>query len=109
MSLETLIVILVAIVILAIILIAVFQLGLLSIFGTKEVVEGKANRPSKDYGHLIDKEAVVRTDLDPEGMVFVFGELWKARSSAGVIRQGATVRVVDAKGMLLIVEPVDAR
>jgi membrane-bound serine protease (ClpP class) len=55
----------------------------------------------------------VRQTLDPEGFVFVNGELWRARSSNGPIHAGESVRVerVD-DGLVLEVcqadEPVEA-
>jgi membrane-bound serine protease (ClpP class) len=62
---------------------------------------------------LADQIGVVRQTLDPEGFVFVNGELWRARSSNGPIHAGEVVRVerVD-DGLVLEVsqaeEPVEA-
>ncbi|MBI3087845.1 MAG: nodulation protein NfeD [Candidatus Omnitrophica bacterium] len=45
------------------------------------------------------------TNLDPDGMVFVHGELWNA-TSAAPIRQGERVRVLSVQGLKLTVEKV---
>jgi membrane-bound serine protease (ClpP class) len=46
--------------------------------------------------------------LEPEGTVFVHGELWNAASSAGSIPVGARVRVVGVRNLRLTVEPTEA-
>jgi membrane-bound serine protease (ClpP class) len=42
---------------------------------------------------LIGQVGVVRQALDPEGLVFVHGELWRARTSGEVVPPGEAVRV----------------
>jgi membrane-bound serine protease (ClpP class) len=46
----------------------------------------------------------VRTDLDPEGGVYVKGSLWRARSMDGPIPRGARVRIKGVDGLILRVE-----
>ena len=46
----------------------------------------------------------VRTDLDPEGGVYVKGTLWRARSNDGRIPKGTRVRVRGIDGLILRVE-----
>jgi membrane-bound serine protease (ClpP class) len=56
---------------------------------------------------LVGEIGVVRQALDPEGKVFVHGELWKA--TAGMpIDNGRRVRVTHVEGLTLTVEPIDA-
>jgi len=50
---------------------------------------------------------VVRESLAPEGIVYVHGEVWRARSTHGTLDVGQRVRVVGLDGMTLLVEPVD--
>ncbi len=45
-----------------------------------------------------------QTDLDPEGMIMIHGELWKAESIDGKINKGEKVQVVVVKGMILQVK-----
>ena len=52
---------------------------------------------------MIGLEVEVSEDLVPEGMVRCHGELWKARSRAGVLRKGETATVVATEGIVLIV------
>jgi membrane-bound serine protease (ClpP class) len=42
---------------------------------------------------LVGQVGVVRQALDPEGLVFVHGELWRARTSGETVAPGETVRV----------------
>jgi len=62
---------------------------------------------------LIGMEAVVRKRLAPEGYVEIQGELWRARAAGGAAtaEMGATVRVVEANGLLLgvVAEGPDGR
>jgi membrane-bound serine protease (ClpP class) len=46
----------------------------------------------------------VRSDLNPEGGVFVKGTLWRARSMDGPIRAGSRIRVRGTDGLILQVE-----
>jgi membrane-bound serine protease (ClpP class) len=42
---------------------------------------------------LIGQVGVVRQALDPEGFVFVHGELWRARTDGDAVPPGQEVRV----------------
>ncbi|MEP6908835.1 MAG: nodulation protein NfeD [Actinomycetota bacterium] len=54
---------------------------------------------------LIGQMGVVRQDLDPEGLVFVHGELWRARTDGPPLLAGTSVRVGElAEGLVLEVE-----
>ncbi|MCM8807035.1 MAG: nodulation protein NfeD, partial [Candidatus Omnitrophica bacterium] len=55
---------------------------------------------------LIGEEGKVISDLNPEGMIFIHGEYWKARSTSGIIPKNKKVKVVDIKGLTLIVEEI---
>lgn len=56
---------------------------------------------------LVGALASVETALEPEGAVLVRGELWRARTRAGLtIERGRRVRVVGASAHLLEVEPL---
>jgi membrane-bound serine protease (ClpP class) len=52
---------------------------------------------------IIGKLAEVRQRLDPDGMVFVEGALWRAVSEDGVVEAGDWVRVVAMHDLRLIV------
>ena len=55
---------------------------------------------------LVDKNGIVTEALDPIGMVRVNGELWKAESLSGQIREGEKIRVVRMEGFKLFVEKI---
>jgi len=53
---------------------------------------------------LVGLTGEVRSDLNPEGGVFVKGTLWRARSMDGPIRAGTRIRVKGVDGLILQVE-----
>ena len=53
---------------------------------------------------LLGKEAVARTALDPDGMVAVQGERWRAAIIEGTAVAGERVRIVGVQGHSLRVE-----
>ncbi len=55
---------------------------------------------------LVGAEGVARTELGPEGMVYVAGEMWTARTDAGRIAEGERVEVVGIDGLRLRVRPL---
>jgi membrane-bound serine protease (ClpP class) len=56
---------------------------------------------------LIGEIATVKQAIDPEGKVFVHGELWKARADEA-LAVGQTVRVLSIEGLTMTVEPVNS-
>lgn len=71
----------------------------------------KAHRHRVDTGveGLAGAIGTVTEELDPEGRVFVHGEIWNAASAGGPIPQGGRVRVVRVEDMQLTVEPAEDR
>ncbi len=66
------------------------------------------NRPvATGEGALIGKIAEARTDLNPTGMVYVEGELWKAVLERGQLEKGSRVRVTGVEDMKLYVQPLE--
>jgi membrane-bound serine protease (ClpP class) len=66
----------------------------------------KAQRAKPVIGQeaLLGETGVSLATLDPNGVVLLHGEIWKAVSSSGSIEQGARVRVIDRQGFTLYVE-----
>jgi membrane-bound serine protease (ClpP class) len=58
-----------------------------------KALQARRAKPQTGADELADQIGVVRQTLDPEGFVFVNGELWRARSSDGPIPAGESVRV----------------
>jgi membrane-bound serine protease (ClpP class) len=68
---------------------------LAALFGVAfgKALQARRAKPQTGADELADQLGVVRQTLDPEGVVFVNGELWRARSSNGRISAGEAVRV----------------
>ena len=73
------------------------------------VVRGQRQPPRMGGESLLGLKAVVRTELHPEGKVFVSGELWKAVSESGTIEKGATVEITGLEGLKLRVRAWEPR
>jgi membrane-bound serine protease (ClpP class) len=73
-------------------------------FGMTVAVRAKERVRTAQVG-LIGLVGEVRTELDPEGGVYVKGSLWRARSMDGPIPKGARVRIKGVDGLILRVEP----
>jgi len=56
---------------------------------------------------MIGAVGVARSVLDPEGQVYVRGEMWTARAEGGRIADGARVEVVGVDGLTMRVRPAD--
>ena len=58
---------------------------------------------ANDEGRVLDS-------LDPDGMIIIRGELWKARSMSGeTIEPGVSVKVVKREELTCLVEPVEKK
>jgi membrane-bound serine protease (ClpP class) len=66
----------------------------------------RAQKERVDTGRegLAGKTGVVTEELNPQGKIFVHGEIWNATSTGGAIPQGAKVRIVQVDEMVLTVE-----
>ena len=73
---------------------------LVEVFQTLKAV---FRRPITGKEALRGKTATVRTALEPEGMVSLEGELWKAVSQEGYIGAGVTVEIRKIEGLKLFV------
>jgi membrane-bound serine protease (ClpP class) len=63
-------------------------------------------RPITGIEGLVGQLAVARSDLDPEGTVFLKGELWQAVVSEGSVRRGEQVEITEVSGFKLSVRKV---
>lgn len=76
------------------------------LFVASSIWRTRGQPPATGEDTLRGTIAVVRTPLEPDGMVFVYGELWQATSSGGPIAPGEHVRVLSVDGLRLTVAPV---
>jgi membrane-bound serine protease (ClpP class) len=72
-------------------------------FGVFKIVGTYRRQATTGKEDLQGKTAVVREALDPEGLVFYEGELWKAISDSGRIETGEEVIISRSKGLKLSV------
>ena len=81
-------------------------LGLVSITAALAWVYAAASRKKPETGaeELLGMEGLAQSPLNPEGRIFVHGELWAARSEDGEIPEGAPIRVTGQKGLTLLVK-----
>jgi membrane-bound serine protease (ClpP class) len=57
---------------------------------------------------MVGNKAIARSDLDPDGYVFIEGERWKATVEDGPVRRGEAVTITSVKGLTLTVRRRDA-
>ncbi len=82
-------------------------LALFFLFGMAAVVRAHRRKPETGKEELIGEIGKVVEDLTPEGVIKIHGELWKAVSKDGSpIKVGEMVRVVEMRGLTLVVEKV---
>ncbi|HEY7064019.1 MAG TPA: nodulation protein NfeD [Chloroflexota bacterium] len=88
--------------------IALVTIFLVAFFGflLGAVVRTQRRRPVTGDQSLVGRRAVVREALAPQGLVYLYGELWSARAEGEAVPIGATVEVLDVDGLLLAVRPV---
>jgi len=67
----------------------------------------KKRRVATGKEALLGEKGKVVKPLTPEGLIFIQGEYWKARSISGSVPEGKEVVVKSCEGLTLIVEPVD--
>jgi membrane-bound serine protease (ClpP class) len=74
-----------------------------------KVVQLRRTRPQTGEEEMLGAVGIVRKTLDPDGLVFVHGELWRARSDDGPIEAGERVQVDGIRdGLLLEVSRAEA-
>lgn len=81
-------------------------MALLAGFAAVKIVQVRRAPVVTGDSELIGQVGVVRQALDPEGFVFVHGELWRARTSGEPVPPGEEVRVEGLDdGLTLTVSP----
>ncbi|MGE5618075.1 MAG: NfeD family protein [Sphingomonadaceae bacterium] len=87
--------------------IAAVSLGLTAFFAfvVGAVVRSRRRQPTTGQEGLVGRVGRATTALEPGGMVFLEGELWRAISESGTIAEGDLVEVAGTQGLTLIVRP----
>ena len=70
-------------------------------FAITKAVAAQRRRPVTGFEGIVGQTAVVRQPLEPEGMVLVEGELWRAESESGPVSVGTRVVVTGREGYRL--------
>jgi membrane-bound serine protease (ClpP class) len=68
-------------------------LALMTAFVVAKIIQVRRATVVTGQEDLIGQVGVVRQALDPEGLVFVHGELWRAKTDGDAVLPGAPVRV----------------
>jgi len=79
--------------------------GLITVFLMSIAWRARRNKVVTGSQGIIGEVGVARTDLLPNGKVFVHGELWNAHSSKPIL-SGSQIRVIAVRELELEVEPV---
>ena len=73
------------------------------VFAVWRTVKAHQKRAATGQEELIGKTVEVKKDLNPEGTVFLEGELWHAVSESGYIPAGENVVITRIDGLKLFV------
>jgi membrane-bound serine protease (ClpP class) len=65
------------------------------------VVRGQRRKPIVGQEWLIGQVGEARTDLNPQGTVFVAGSWWTAEAVDGEVKAGEPIEVVGVQGLRL--------
>ena len=76
------------------------------VFAVYKIVGTYKRQATTGREDLNGKIAEVRETLNPKGIVFFKGELWKAVSESGIIEAGEEVVISDIDGLILKVKKI---
>lgn len=82
-------------------------LSLFFLFLMGSIIRARLRRSRTGKEGLIGAIGTVRRALEPEGMIFVDGELWRASSPVTPVPVGTRVRIVAINGLHLTVVPLE--
>ncbi|HKR65933.1 MAG TPA: nodulation protein NfeD [Thermoanaerobaculia bacterium] len=82
-------------------------IGVIAVFLMTLVMRARNQRVATGVEAMIGKVGVARTQVGPDGKVFVHGELWNA-SARTEIAEGSRVRVRGVEGLRVLVEPAES-
>lgn len=91
-----------------VIIVVTVLLTLFFMFLVGAVARARMRRATTGREGLVGEIGTVRHRLDPDGYVFVEGELWRASCPAGPLEPGTRVRVIGVDGLRVTVMPVEA-
>jgi len=74
------------------------------VFALSKGIKIQWKKPVTGREGLLGKVGIAKTDLAPEGTIFIHGERWQACAEDETIKEGEEVEVLEVKGLNLIVE-----
>jgi membrane-bound serine protease (ClpP class) len=77
--------------------------GILLLVVVRKIVEARRRAVTIGQENMVGRRAIARTALEPEGLVFLEGERWKALADPGPIAVGEEVVVTKVEGLRLFV------
>ena len=86
------------------VLVALVMSGIFG-FVVYKVAQARRMRVKAGPEQLIGKVGRVVSELTPRGEVMVEGQIWRAESLSGQVKQGVEVEIVNREGLLLRVKP----
>ncbi|NOK58140.1 MAG: nodulation protein NfeD [Chloroflexi bacterium AL-N10] len=89
------------------IILIVLSLGAVAALGVWLAFHARSRPVATGQEGLIGQLAEVRQRLDPDGMVFVDGALWRAVSENGVVENGDWVKVTSMRNLRLVVQRIN--
>jgi membrane-bound serine protease (ClpP class) len=83
-------------------------MALITLLVVVKIVQARRRPAQTGQEELVGELGIVRSALQPSGLVFVHGEIWRAHTDGDPIPAGATIRVEGIEdGLVLTVQPVD--
>jgi len=79
------------------------------VFALSKGIRIQWKKPVTGREGLVGKLGITKTDLTPEGTIFVHGERWQASTEGETIKEGEEVEVLEVKGLNLIVKKYERK
>jgi membrane-bound serine protease (ClpP class) len=85
-------------------------IGLCFFFVAGSVARTRGRKPVTGRETMIGQRGIARSDLDPNGLVFVEGVIWSAAAAGEpIILKGEPIRILSRSGMVLEVERISEK
>jgi membrane-bound serine protease (ClpP class) len=82
--------------------------GAFFIFAVSKGIKVQWRKPITGRENLVGLVGTTRTNLNPEGQIFIHGEIWRATSADGnIIKKGEKVSAVSIEGLHILVKKID--
>jgi len=79
--------------------------GLFFVFAVTKGIRIQWKKPISGKDSMIGMIGTAKTDLNPDGQIFIYGERWQASAPEGThIKKGEKVKVIYSEGLRLIVK-----